>query len=322
MSLFRMPLFFLVSGVFFSDQIKPKLFIIKKAEALLKPYFSVLLLIYFISIFISPLGNPIEELRGIFYGNGDTIRFGWVPMWFLTHLFAVYCFSYILFHYASFNKFPFLIKWICLFLLLTIGTMNIDVFWYKYFPVFGSSVEIPGLPFSMDIIFISSVFFIAGNILKKNILNFIPNNILLSLSIIIFLCIAFFTESYISFNYRIYTNPVFASLGAICGIYIMMWISYLISKNKTIKNIFTVLGSSSLYILIFHFYISAKIYGFFENYIANNVGLFLMSIITFLLSISLPLIIKWAVNKNSLLALFFLPFKSNKLILRMRSVNH
>jgi len=317
LSLFRMPLFFFLSGVFFSASINPREFTMKKWEALLKPYFSVLILIYFISFLLNQ--NFSEgRLWGIFYGNGDTIRFRWAPMWFLTHLFAVYCFSYILFRYTYFNKCLSLMKWTCLILILTIGALNIDMFVNKDLTLFGRLVDLPGLPFSIDIILITSVFFIAGNFLKEEIINFIPNNILLSISILFFIYISFFTESHIDLNKRVYTSPVFATLGAVSGIYVIMFLSYSISKYKTIKNIFTILGSSSLYILIFHYFIGNNIYSFVGNYIENSKGLFFLSVIAFLLSISLPLAIKWVVKRNSFLALFFLPFKSNKLLQRKR----
>jgi len=312
-----MPLFFFLSGVFFSASISPREFTMKKWEALLKPYFSVLILIYFISFFLSQKFSE-GKLLGIFYGNADTLRFGLFPMWFLTHLFAVFCFSYILFRYTVFNKCKSIIKWGCLLLILAIGTLNIDIFFYKYFTLFGRSIELPGLPFSIDIILITSVFFIAGNILKEKIINFVPNKILLSLSLLSFLYISFFTEAHIDLNKRVFMSPVFATLGAVSGIYIVMFVSYSMIKYKKIKTIFTILGSSSLYILIFHYFIGNKIYSFIVNYIENSKGLFVLSIIAFLLSISLPLAIKWVVKRNSFLALFFLPFKSNKLLQRKR----
>lgn len=320
LSLFRMPLFFFLSGIFFSASLNSREFTMKKWEALLKPYFSVLILMYF--IYFTVKQNFSEGmLWGIFYGNGHTIRYGWVPMWFLTHLFAVYCFSYILFRHTYFNKCLSLMKWTCLILILTIGILSIGMFVNKDLTLFGRSVNLRGLPFSIDIILITSVFFIAGNFLKEKIINFIPNNILLSISILFYIYISFFTESHINLNQRVYTSPVFATLGAVSGIYIVMFVSYSISKYKTIKNIFTILGSSSLYILIFHYFIGYKIYSFIGNYIENSKGLFILSVIAFLLSILLSLAIKWVVKRNSFLALFFLPFKSNKLLQR-KKIDH
>ena len=311
MSLFRLPLFFFLSGVFFSTSINPKLFVIKKSEALLKPYFSVLILVLIYSFYLNQ-EHLMWQLEGILYGNGDTIK--WIPMWFLPHLFAVFCFNYLLFRYVGFDKLPYIMKWACLLVFLTIGISNIDIFWHINIPVISRSVELPGLPFSMDIILITSVFFIAGNILKEKVITFIPNILLLSSSVIVFLCIIFFTTSHINLNDRVYEAPVFATLGAICGIYIIMCVSHSMAGFRTIGNMFIALGGSSLYILIFHSFFGGKTHDLLGEYLTDKSGMFLLSFIAFILSISLPLTIKWAVNNNSYLALFFLPFESNKLL--------
>ena len=320
MSLFRMPLFFFLSGVFFSASIRHELFVIKKSEALLKPYFSVLIFLFIIS-FCLDQEHLVYHIKGALYGNGITIGWGWprwLPMWFLTHLFAVYYFSYILFRYAGFEKLPSVLKWVCLFVFFTIGVLNIDMFLHVNLTVLDRPVELNGLPFSIDIILVTSVFFIAGNLLRDKLIYFTPSNNLLLLSVITFLGIAIFTASHINLNLRIYENPIFATLGSISGIYTIMCLSYSINRYKSIKNIFIVLGGSSLYILIFHSFIGHNIYNIFENYVTDNNGMFLLSCMAFFLSILLPLAIKWAVCNNSFIALFFLSFKSNKLLQRVR----
>ncbi len=312
-SLLRMPLFFFLSGVFFSATLKPKLFFSKKSEALLKPYFSVLLLLLLISYLLNQ-DQLTDQFYGILYGNGDTIQ--WVPMWFLSHLFALYCFSYLLFRYTGFNRYTPAVKWTYLFITLSLGTLSIGVFWQLKLSVLGRSFVLPGLPFSMDIMLVTSVYLIAGNLLKEKTIHFTPDTRLFTFALIIYLCIAYYTEAHIDLNQRVYSNPAVATLGAIGGIYIVMCLSFLISRHKTIKQIFIILGSSSLYILIFHNYIDGLTYSIFGEYVADD-HRFLLSMMTFLLSITLPLAIKWAVNNNSVLALFFLPCKSNTLLQRI-----
>lgn len=313
MSLFRMPLFFFLSGIFFSISAHPKSFLLKKSEALLKPYFSVQIFLLCVSALLYK-NDLFLQFVGIFYGTGHTIR--WVAMWFLTHLFSIYCFSYILFRYTNFGDSKLFVKIAILFVFFIVGVLSLDVFLYLDISIFGLSTQLPGLPFSLDMLLITSVFFISGYLFKEKIINFIPNIFLLSLSISVFLCITFFTEAHIDLHKRIYQSPVFATLGAVCGIYMVLCISYCLVNYKIIKNIFVAVGNSSLYILIFHRFIGYKTYTLGDNYLTRDEHLVLLSLFALLLSITLPLAIKWIVNRNSVLALFFLPFKSNKLLQR------
>lgn len=314
MSLFRVPLFFFLSGVFFSYVISPKEFLIKKSEALLKPFFSVLILVLFIQVFTQQ-ENILLGLRGILYGNGETLKL--TPMWFLTHLFALYCFSYILFRFTIFNVVPSSIQSLFLLIFLFAGVLNIDMFWYRETILFDSELKLPGLPFSVDIIFITSTFFISGHLLKDRVINFSPNVLFFMLSIFVFLYIILFSDAHINLNARIYASPIVATLGAICGIYIVMCISYLLVRYKVTRVVFLNLGGASLYILIFHGIINWKIYNYTSAGVKDGVNLIVLATIAFILSIFLPLIIKWIVLRNDYLALFFLPFKSNKLLQRI-----
>ncbi|MDO6621179.1 acyltransferase family protein [Shewanella sp. 6_MG-2023] len=313
MSLFRMPLFFFLSGVFFSFSTPPKLFILKKSEALLKPYFSVLLLLFVIDV-IFQNDNLLLQLQGIFYGNGETLR--WVQMWFLTHLFTVYCFSYVLFRFTHFNLLPLPIKMFVLMLLLLLGGLYVDTFWLKEITIAGKVSVLPGLPFSIDILLISSSFFISGYLMRNKIIGFSPHRYLFVFACFIFVCIIFLTKSYTDLNKRIYETAITASIGAISGIYIVMCISVLLVKHNAFKVIFQKLGAGSLFILIFHYVIHWKVYTFISSGDINySIGL-VFAVVAFILSVSLPLLIQEMVYRNNYLALFFLPFKSNKLFTR------
>ena len=317
MSLFRMPLFFFLSGVFFSYSISPSEFMIKKSEALLKPYFAVLILLWFISVF-SQSEHIAWELKGIFYGNGDTLI--WTPMWFLTHLFAVYCFVYVLFRFVKFNTLPGYVKSILLFISLLVGALTIDVFWYREIIIFGREFKLPGLPFSIDIIFITSVFFISGHLLRDKIVNFYPNVVYVTLSVFMFLYILFFSDAHTDLNKRIYVDPIAATLGAICGIYMVMFVSWLLGKYKISRIVFASLGSASLYILIFHSFIGSRSYNYISAGVVGNDALIVLAAVAVILSVSLPLVIKKIALRNDYVALFFLPFKSNKLLQRTLNI--
>lgn len=314
MALFRMPLFFFLSGIFFSCLSKPKDFFIKKSESLLKPYFSVLLLFFIISILKGQEGL-VYQLAGIFYSSGPNIKIG--ALWFLTHLFAVYCFCYILFKVFNFSKLKCRIQTIIPFVFIGIGSFFIDLFWGVERYEYPESTILPGLPFSLDIILITSAYFIIGFLLKQKVTNFYPSLGLSCLAFGIFVIITQYTNAHVDFFWRIYDYPVYSTLGALSGIYIILTISYLISKSDLLSYIPLNLGKASLYILIFHTPIQFEVYSYLFNEVSDPASLFYISGISYGLSLLIPLFIKNIIEKSDILSLAFLPFKSNKLIIKI-----
>lgn len=313
-SLFRMPLFFFLSGVFFSWSQPPKSFLIKKSEALLKPYYFVLLLLSFIH-FIFDGRHLIWELKGIIYGNGLMLQ--WVPMWFLTHLFIVYCFSYFLYRYLRFYTFGVAPTAIILVIFMAVGIYGIDYFLHREISILYYEITLLGLPFSLDILLISIVYFILGRLLKDSIVNFTPLLPLVFLSLAAFVLTCHFTEAHIDLNKRIYNQPLFSTIGALTGIYIILSISYLLSKTRFAKLIPLLLGRSSLYILIFHWPIIGGSYGFLSSGVSSENVLLGLAFLSFALGISVPLVAKNIIERNDVLSLGFLPFSSNPLVQRI-----
>jgi polysaccharide biosynthesis protein PslL len=86
---FHVPLFFFMSGFFIKPSDGLKKFIFRRADTLLKPYLTILLLIGVLKIF-----NPFsvekipfwKYLLGVLYASGPTIE--GVALWFLPHLFV------------------------------------------------------------------------------------------------------------------------------------------------------------------------------------------------------------------------------------------
>lgn len=308
MNLFRIPLFFFLSGLFFSFSTDTYTFLQKKSDALLKPYFVTSLIVFFLAMLIKN-DNSVLTFLGIFYGNADTIR--WGPMWFLTHLFAIYFFTYFIFKFTNIQEKKVLYKYIFLIMLITIGINFIDIFWHLKVTLFEKEIIMPGLPFSFDVVLISSSFFIAGVFLKKMIINFNPNLYILFISAIIFLTIAVFSNAAIDLNARTYINPIVATAGSACGIYIIIWISFFLNKTTVLRNIFLTFGQASLFILIFHYTIDYYAYKYFLGKEVSDSTL-LLSIITFLISITVPVLIKIIVSKSKFLSLFYFPLNFKK----------
>lgn len=315
-SLFRLPLFFFLSGVFFSWTVAPKTFLTKKFEALLKPYFAVLLLLFATSIVLGS-DDLWWQLGGIFYGNGGTIR--WEAMWFLTHLFALYIVTYVLFRYFRFYRLSPGAMVAVLLVFMSVGVSCIQLFWHLEVQLFGRSLQLPGLPFSLDIILITSVYFICGHLLKHRLIQFSPNMLLLMLSTVLLVLVSAFSDAKMNLYERIYRDPLFATLGTACGIYIVVSFSWFISKSRWLSYVPLRMGEASLYILIFHGFIQLKFFYTFSAGVTNNNALLTIAVVAFGLSVSVPLLIKWVVVRSDILSLAFLPFESNRSLQRLLS---
>ena len=307
MGLFRLPVFFFLSGIFFHVATDTKTAIWKKADSLLKPYFFTLFALLAISALLQD-EHLLWQLKGLLYGNGETIRHKWLPMWFLTHLFVVYCFSYFLLKLTDIKNRHTFYKVGLIILLLIIGIQWIDLFWRIKIVLLTKEIELPGLPFSLDIVFISSAFFLMGTFMKKFIVDFKPNLLLLSASLILFFYIALFTNAYISLNMRSYPEPIFSTIAAICGIYFIIFISFYINKIPLVRNVFFTFGQASLFILMFHLFIGNTAYNYFIQYIPYKIDLE-SAIYAFLISITAPLLIKIIVSKIKVLSFFYCPVK-------------
>ena len=123
--------------------------------------------------------------------------------------------------------------------------------------------------------------------------------------------------THIELNNRVYKDPFFATLATSCGIYIIVSIAWFISKSKWLSYVPVRLGEASIYILIFHYFIQAKTSSYLSAVITDETALFILAVISIGLSISIPLLIKWIVDRSDILSLAFLPFKSNKSLQRM-----
>ena len=308
MGLFRMPLFFFLSGVFFSALVDSRTFLWKKSDALLKPYFSTLLSVFIVTVILNE-NNLLGQFAGIFYGNGDTIRLR--PMWFLTHLFAVYCFSYLIFRTSRIHEKRPLYKAFTIIIFLIIGSYFIRIFTSIKINFAGEEINFIGLPFSLDLIFISSAFFMAGAFLKKLVIEFKPNLYLLPICILCLAAIIEFTDAYVDLNARVYDKPLYSTLGAICGIYFVITLSFYMQKVTMLRYIFLKLGQTTLFILIFHAVISSRTYRYLSEWGSHEYYL-MYAIIAFLVSVSAPILIKYIVSKSKLLSLIYLPQHASK----------
>src|SRR5215213_9781223 len=92
---FHMPLFFFLSGYFINASLPFWDFFKKRFNALMKPYFFTIFLIYFTSVSFEKMGFNMAITRTVksLYGSGYYLD--WVQLWFLPQLFVVSLYAFL-----------------------------------------------------------------------------------------------------------------------------------------------------------------------------------------------------------------------------------
>lgn len=303
MGLFRMPMFFFLSGVFFSTARSPRAFFIHKTDALLKPYLATLGFLLLSTILLGRDG-AVKEALGIFYGTGLTLR--WAPMWFLPHLWALFMASYLVASIFCLDQRSGWLRFSLVIGLIGLGVICLELLRDITLKPFGEDSKPLGLPFSVDFLFISMAFFLSGQFLNRQVRNFTPHLPLLLLIIGIYFSITIFTQARLDLNTRVYREPVLVTMAAASGIYLVLSCAYYLSRYPRAKKYFKAFGSASLFILIFH-YVTVRKAQWLLGQIFSPEWLLFTNIIAYAASVTLPLFIKVIISKNRLFRLFYFP---------------
>jgi polysaccharide biosynthesis protein PslL len=315
---FHVPLFFFMSGFFLKESGSLKQFMIRRADTLLKPYGIILLLISLAKV-IHPSKNPAEHLSlfqyllGILYGTGPTIA--WVALWFLPHLFVSSILSMLVLRWT--------VDWVgrqvwiggIATVFLAIGIPLMKLFWQIDTHALGAidqvaplTHQLPGLPFSLDVVLVSSAFMLFGFLFRKKVKSMTFNAPLFTIAATFFAILHWNMNETIDLNLRLYSHPVISSLQAMLGIYLVMTASAGLYRCKTIQRSLVYIGSGSLFILIFHTIIQEKI---FLKFLSLTHRPTLSAMISFGAAIVGPLLLLELVKRQRLLAAFLLPHNSH-----------
>ena len=238
---FHMPLFFFISGLFFKPDQPFKSFITNKADALLKPFFVVLTgLLIFNYLSHQPI-NVLTELAKIVYASGTSVSL--TPMWFLSHLFAVFILAWVFNKWVLSKIESHIGQKLLLLGLLLLGSQTMRIFWDKDWEifgltamVFGEGVKFRGLPFNLDIILVTTAFFLAGHLLAKEMLNFKFKPLIASLALLAFSALHYFFNETLELNAREYGNFIICTLQVILGIYLVFSLASLIKISKILRD--------------------------------------------------------------------------------------
>jgi len=286
---FHMPLFFFLSGYFINSSAPFFDFFKKRFNALLKPFFFTIFLIYFTSVSFEKMGFNMAITRTIksLYGSGHYLD--WVQLWFLPHLFVVSLYAFLFIRLVSKLRNRW-VTWGILLAMLAIAVPFLNVFYPFPISILGKDYELWGLPFSLDLVLVTGFFFILGNEVRQVTTQQTFDNWLFLAAtgaIVLLLNILFPYE--IDFNIRLYESFLVNTAEAILGILFTLALARQIELRTTrLASVLKYLGNISLIILLFHVPMQA----FWAQKVENVTGNFPLGIaVGFVMGVIGPILI-------------------------------
>lgn len=270
---FHMPLFFILSGYTLHLTYPCKVFVIKKINSFIIPYFIFGILLIFMTYFADPKMMLLEFLK-LFYGgikNGGTLG----TLWFLPTLCLAELILYIL------NKKSLLKKYVII-LVLTL----------LFLTAFISLKVTTQLPFNLNIIPLVVIYLLFGSCFKIIYeLNFRLKEIVCLCVLLISLVLASKYHFQMDLKYDKITNLYLAVVLPICVTVILM-LGFQRIRFLEMNPILIYLGKNSLIIMLIHNYFRI----FLEN--KTNFSWFIIFLLTlFLTVLSVKLINLDKINK-------------------------
>jgi fucose 4-O-acetylase-like acetyltransferase len=288
---FRMPFFFFMTGVLFSAA--PGLWdtVWKRADACLKPY-AVVVLVIGASQIIRGKADASEVLFKLFWGTGSILD--WPPLWFLPHLFLLSAFLCVLIAYVvpmlgTFQRMALLASM----LVCGVALMHIS--------------DARGLPLSANVLPWSGAFMLLGYFRAAAVKRFTSTRARAFTSVLLFMLLA--TNLDIGpLSSGHYGNAFRCTLLALAGIFMMLNVCWVITEIPRLSAPLVHCGQGSLFILLFHIaFLKAE---------PHLVGFGLPPGYAVMLSVGLgvvgPLVMLWIANRVALLRMLLLPQRRNK----------
>ena len=280
---FRLPFFFFMAGVTFSARTKTlKQVALQRADAWLKP---VMVVVIITGLLHAVFGDrsPQTILLGLIYPAGFTLNP--VPLWFLAHLWLLYVFNTLLLRADKLLLSSPVKRVLLLIILAAGGYFVMDAFAdasivpeCRNQSEFSTSLLICGLPFSADLLLMTSFYFLLGNFLAAQVKRFQLNLVWAAVAAIAMVVFQFGFSYTIDFNLRHYDAPVATTLQALCGIYLMLCVCTLLCHIELAANVLRYLGTASLFILLFHVSILHVFLPLFQRDIRSSVIIVALSL--------------------------------------------
>lgn len=301
---FHIPLFLLLSGVFFNSATSFRRAAWTRMDTLLKPYFVTLLAVTIQQSWLVGKTTPFPELlSAILYGNARIPI--WIPLWFLPHLFLLCLFAWLYLAFFQLEKRPPAIQAALLLATLAAGVLMLRWFWPLPLPGF----PLRGLPFSADLLLVSVFYFLLGYLLRERIKQPAANYGWTLLALAAFLGLHILTEYSMDLNLRRYDNLVVSTLQALAGIFIVLSLSRMLARSPSLSRLFGYLGRNSLIILIFHNPIQRGLFSLLGDALESKFG---AALLAFAGAVLACLLIAEIIKRIPFLRVLYLPAAQTK----------
>lgn len=303
---FHVPLFLLLSGVFLKKSEPLGSLLTSKADALLKPYLVVLVLLGVAKAIFNPDG-ALTYFAGMFYASGDTLS--WVPMWFLPHLFLALVLSWALLRGADTVRLP---AWALVPVLWTFGVWCLG--WFSALPLSPAAARwlgtpvLPGLPLSADLLPLSCAFLISGHLLHNRLKTLVFPPLLFGLVGVTFVALHMAFDLSLDLNMRRYDDVLITTVEIVTGVIVVLCLSAGLAPG-VLGRLLAQIGSASLFILIFHMVVQDRVFMLLDRV---SVWPQANAVAAFVLGVAVPMVMLALVRRQPWLARWLLPLPKER----------
>lgn len=306
LAVFILPLFFFLSGVFFKPEQPFVEMAVRKADALLKPFFTTMLAYVLVRDILR--GQPLlPDIGGVLYASVDTLP--WQALWFLPHFWAAMLFGWVMLRLMQ--RLGLSLVWSCVVVgvQLLLGVWTLDWFWQIPITVGGQTWTMPGLPFSLDVTLISSTYFILGYLLRDVLRKHQSSLLSMVVALVVYFAIFIPTWDTMDLAQRRYDHWLWTSALAVIGVYICWALAGLMMTSAVLTRAMTYIGQSTLILLIFHGEIQHKTIALLQHLGLPDVA---AAFIGLVVAVVVPLMIGEVIKRVAFLRFFYFPFPVRK----------
>jgi fucose 4-O-acetylase-like acetyltransferase len=320
---FAIPLFFFISGYLFNPDVTSHNLLQRRFNSILKPYLFTVICICLIYIIFKDKPFFLWYLFWTVYGNGPNLPKLSLHLWFLPNLFLVTLFTWLLLRYIKNLRQSIILQLLVIAIFLILGFLGIHLFWNLKVPISVTNFFITngnqffinglldnpvyskepllnckqfilnGLPWSLDIVLISTAFFISGYFVKKHHLDklFHKGPIAFTM-LLLFALLHYFYYCTIDLNTRRFDNLFICILLAYASIYFCTYAAHKIAeKINRFTDAMQYIGQHSLIIYIFHPIMQGKVYFSISALFPN--ASYIAILPAFIAGIGLPLLLNY-----------------------------
>lgn len=245
MSSFRMPLFFALAGLFLKPSRGTGSFVAARFHLILKPYFVVC----FAMILAKSLGafSGIADehqawrlVAGTLHGTGATVI--WTPLWFLPHLFAASCTTFLLLKVLADR--PRVLAAVAA-LLLALGVQAIG--------------RVGEWPWSADLLPITVALMLAGWRWREAIASVGFRWAPCTVALLAFFALHLVSDARLEMNGRLWDDLFVCTAQAALGTYLVLAVASALQQSGLAARALTYVGTGSLFVLLFHHPVHARV---------------------------------------------------------------